>query len=104
MVWFDFMMSNVDVVNRVAALESLRQCETSSARAPDRRRRREARQGFRARLLTCRRIAGGQHHPIGIELELRHLARGQQPIVEFARLIGQSQRKRWLPEPFPSPP
>jgi hypothetical protein len=34
MVWFDFMMSNVDVVNRVAALESIRQCETSSARVP----------------------------------------------------------------------
>ena len=29
-----------------------------------------------------------------------HLARGQQPIVEFARLIGQCQRKRWLPESF----
>jgi len=27
------MMSNVDVANRVAALESIRQCETRSARA-----------------------------------------------------------------------
>jgi hypothetical protein len=34
MVGLDFMMSNVDVANRVAALESIPQCETSSARAP----------------------------------------------------------------------
>ena len=34
MVWLVLMMSNVDVVNRVAALEMICQCETSSARAP----------------------------------------------------------------------
>jgi hypothetical protein len=34
MVWLEFMMSNVDVANRVAAFESIRQCESSSARAP----------------------------------------------------------------------
>src|SRR5215813_10864783 len=34
MLGFDLMTSKVDVANRVAAFESMPQCETSSARAP----------------------------------------------------------------------
>jgi hypothetical protein len=51
-------------------------------------RARQSRQRFRARLVARDGIAGGQHDPVGIELELRDLACGQQAIVELRRLFG----------------
>jgi hypothetical protein len=56
--------------------ESTAQCETSSARAPAKKRRRETRQSFGAGLVAGRGVAGGKHGPIGVEFQLRNRARG----------------------------
>jgi hypothetical protein len=77
---------------------------SASARrgAHGRQHRRRRAQGPRALprpACHLHRITRGQHHPIGIELELRNLARRQQPVVEVARLLGQCQRKRRLVHP-----
>jgi hypothetical protein len=45
-----------------------------------------------------RRVACRQHHPVGVELELGHLAGGQKSIVEIACLLGQSEGERRLAE------
>jgi hypothetical protein len=41
----------------------------------------------------CRRVASGEHHPIGIEVELRDLARAQEPIVKVAWLVWYRERQ-----------
>src|ERR1700685_1129399 len=38
--------------------------------------------------IACRITAGRQHHPIGVELQLRHFARGQKCVVELGRMLG----------------
>ena len=54
---------------------------------------RKARQRFRAGFFWCRRVASGQHHPVGIKLELRDLARGQKPVVELVRHVRERERQ-----------
>ena len=39
-----------------------------------------------------------EHQPVGIELELRHLARRQQPIVKLGQLLWQGERERRFAE------
>ena len=93
----DFMRSKVEVVSRVAAFAIDRPVrDQQRARAGIEERARQPRQRFRAGLVARDGIAGGKHHPIGIKLELRHLARGEQAIIELARLLRQRQRQRRL--------
>src|SRR5262245_717102 len=72
------------VGKRAAASESIRKCETSSARACVEKASCQPRQCFRTRLLTGGCVAGRQDDPVGVELELRDLGRGQEPIVGLA--------------------
>jgi hypothetical protein len=44
-------------------------------------------------------VAGRQHHPVGVELEMRHLARRQQAVVKFGRLLGQRELERRFGNP-----
>jgi hypothetical protein len=55
-------------------------------RAGLKERPRRARQRFGAGLGSGDGVAGGQHHPVGVELQLRDFACREQPIVEFGRL------------------
>ena len=91
------MMSKVEVVSRMAALRLHRPVrDQQRARAGIEERARKARQCFRAGLVAGDGVAGGEHHPVGIELELRHLAGGEEAVIEFARLSGKRERQRWL--------
>ena len=51
----------------------------------------ETREGLRTGLLAASGVASRQHHPIGIELQARHLRGGEQAIVLLGRLIGRRQ-------------
>ena len=57
-------------------------------------RPREPGQRFGAGSVTGNRIARRQHHPIGVELQLRDFAGGQKSIVEFGRLPRNAQHQR----------
>ena len=74
--------SNVEVASRVAAFDHRPVRHEQRAAAGIEERAGESRQRFRPRLVAGNRVAGRQHHPVGIELELRHLARGEQAIVK----------------------
>ena len=93
----DFKMSKVDVVSRIAAFDSTAQCETEQrTRAGIEERAGKSRQCLRAGLVAGNGVAGGENDPVGVELELRHLAGGEQAVVEIARLLRQGERKRRL--------
>ena len=62
------------------------------------RRPRETRECFRARPIARHGVAGREHDPVGIELELGDLTRGQEPVVEVARLYRNGERQRRLGE------
>jgi hypothetical protein len=66
------------------------------ARAGIEERARQSRQRFRPRRLARHGVAGRQHHPIGIEFELRHLACGQEAVVAIRRRRRNSERQRRL--------
>jgi len=91
----DLRPSKVEVVSRTAAFESTAQCETRSARGPSvEKGAGQAGQSFGAGFVTGRSVAGGEHNPVSIELQLRdpdlcHLAEGrsrkrQWPLVALA--------------------
>jgi len=63
-------------------------------------RSRQPRQRFGTGLVAGNRIAGRQHHPIGIELQLRDFARGEQAVVELGWLFWNAQHQRWFGKPF----
>jgi len=60
------------------------------------KRARETREGLSTGLLAAGRVAGRQHHPIGIELQARYFRGGEQAIVLLGRLIGWGQDERGL--------
>ena len=53
----------------------------------------EPRQSLRTGPVPGRRVAGREHHPLGIELELGGLARREKPIIERGRIIRQRENK-----------
>jgi hypothetical protein len=53
----------------------------------------EPRQSLRTGPVPGRRVAGREHHPVGIELELGGLARREKPIIERGRIIRQRENK-----------
>ena len=57
---------------------------------------RETRKCLGARPVARHGVAGREHDPVGIELELGDLARGQEPVVEVARLWRNGERQRRL--------
>jgi hypothetical protein len=57
---------------------------------PNRRIQSQTGQRLRAKFLTGGPVARGQCHPIGIELETRDLARGQEPVVDFGGMVRAS--------------
>ena len=59
-------------------------------------RARQSRQGLGAGLVACDGVAGRQHNPIRIELELGDFTRGEQTVVELRGLIGNGERERGL--------
>jgi len=80
--------SKVEVVKRTADSESTCPCDTSSARAPAKKKARvKPDSRLRAWFIAGSGIAAGQDHPIRVELQLCHLARAQEPVVEFGRLF-----------------
>ena len=46
----------------------------------------QARKCFGPGLAARNRVAGGQYHPVGVELELCNLAGGEEAVVEVAWL------------------
>ncbi|MGY4605700.1 hypothetical protein ACVW16_004112 [Bradyrhizobium sp. USDA 4474] len=64
---------------------------------------RQSRQRLGARLVAGNRVAGRQHHPICIELELRDLTRREQTVVELGRLIWNRKRRDGSPTPLTPP-
>jgi hypothetical protein len=53
-------------------------------------------QSFRAWFVFRCRVAGGEHGPIGIELQLRDFAGGQEPVIVISGLIRDGQGQRWF--------
>ena len=92
----DFMMSKVEVVSRIAAFLHRPVRDEERARARIEERARKAGERFRPGLVAGDGVAGGEHHPVGVELELRHFACGEEAVVELARLFRQRERKRRL--------
>lgn len=86
------------MVRRTVASDPIRQCETRIARAGVEKGFRKARKRFSPGLVASRRIAGRQHHPVGVELQASNLARGQQAVVEVAWLLRQRESERRLAE------
>jgi hypothetical protein len=71
-------VATVFVINSTVASELTAQCETNRARAEGARQSCE-RLGIT--FVSRSRIASGKHHPIGIELQLRHFGGGEQAVV-----------------------
>ena len=86
--------SKVDVVNRVAARGDRPARHQERPRAGIEERSRQARQRFGAGLVTGDGVAGGQHHPVGVGLQLCDFAGGEQPVIEFGLLSRNAQRQR----------
>jgi hypothetical protein len=89
----DFMMSNVEVVSRIAALLSTAQCEDEQRTCASIEDARANLIGFGAGLVAGNGVAGLQHYPVGVELELPYLARGEETVIHIARLLRQRKRE-----------
>jgi len=50
-----------------------------------------------AGLVARYRVAPREYHPVGVELELGHLARGKQPVIEPTGLRRDSKRQSGYP-------
>ena len=97
-------MSKVEVVSRIAALRFHRPVrDEQRAGAGIEERAGESRQRFRAGLVAGDGVAGGEHHPVRVELELRHLAGGEQAVVGLARLLRQVSASDGSANPLTSP-
>src|SRR3954451_21866214 len=59
-------------------------------------RARQSRQGLGAGLVARDGVAGRQHNPIRVELELSDFTCGEQTVVELSGLIGNGERERGL--------
>src|SRR5262245_47038383 len=88
------------VVSFTAAADSTGQCETSSARAGIEEGSREPREGFRPRAVARGCVAGRKHHPVGVELELRHLAGREQAVVAVTWGVRGAESQRRLGQPL----
>jgi hypothetical protein len=53
----------------------------------------QPRECLRSGFHTGGRVAGGENHPVGGELELRRLARCEQAVVEIGRLLRDGERQ-----------
>ena len=90
-------MSKVAVASRVAAFEFDRPVrDQQCAGAGIKERARKSGQRFGAWRVAGNRVAGRQDDPVGIQLELRDLARGEQAVVIGGRLRRNAQRERRL--------